>query len=180
MVRHCNRHQRIYVANQLMDTFFGTFWKILCWERISFWNIDWKMLFLGTFFIVNPMQNQVRSIKWHSAINRSMRSPIGHPWWSISAFKAAFCWLEFWTFYLKFYTVSLCWKTVWVGSFCKLHTFIIFHTVIFSQSYKISFIYFTNWLNAGALLQLAEPDWWNWSQDEDNILGLADRLCHTT
>jgi len=25
-------------------------------------------------YLVNPMQNQVRSTKWHSAINRSMRS----------------------------------------------------------------------------------------------------------
>ena len=36
-------------------------------------------------YLVNPMQNQTRSTKWHSAINRS-----------ISAFKATFFWLEFW------------------------------------------------------------------------------------
>jgi len=30
---------------------------------------------------VNPMHNQTQSTKWHSAINRSMRST-----WSISAF----------------------------------------------------------------------------------------------
>jgi len=35
-------------------------------------------------------------------------------------------------------------------------------------------------LNAGALLQLAEPDWLNWSHDKDYILELADRLCHKT
>jgi len=35
-------------------------------------------------------------------------------------------------------------------------------------------------LNAGALLQLAEPDWLNWSHCKDYILGLADRLCHIT
>ena len=54
--------------------------------------------------------------------------------------------------------------------------------MISSQSYKICFLYFTNWLNAGALLQLAEPDWLNWSHDnyKDYILGLADRLYHTT
>jgi len=34
-------------------------------------------------------------------------------------------------------------------------------------------------LNAGALLQLAEPEWLNWSHDKDYILGLADRLCHS-
>ena len=44
----------------------------------------------------------------------------------------------------------------------------------------ISFLYFTNWLNAWALLQLAEPDWLNWSHDKDYILGLADRLCNLT
>jgi len=33
-------------------------------------------------------------------------------------------------------------------------------------------------LNAGALLQLAEPGWLNWPHDIDYILGLADRLCH--
>jgi len=43
-------------------------------------------------------------------------------------------WLEFWTFYLKCYAVNLCWKTAWVSSFCKLHSFTIFHTVIYSQS----------------------------------------------
>jgi len=35
-------------------------------------------------------------------------------------------------------------------------------------------------LNSGALLQLAEPKWLNWSHDKDYILGLADRLCHIT
>jgi len=35
-------------------------------------------------------------------------------------------------------------------------------------------------LNAGALLQLAEPDWLNWSQDKDYILGLADHLWRIT
>jgi len=35
-------------------------------------------------------------------------------------------------------------------------------------------------LNAGALLELTEPDWLNWSHDKDYILGLADRLCHIT
>jgi len=35
-------------------------------------------------------------------------------------------------------------------------------------------------LNSGALLQLAEPDWLNWSHDKDYILGLGDRLCRTT
>jgi len=38
-------------------------------------------------------------------------------------------------------------------------------------------------LNSGAFLQLAEPDWLNWSHDnyKDYILGLlADRLCHKT
>jgi len=35
-------------------------------------------------------------------------------------------------------------------------------------------------LNAGALLQLSEPDWLNWSHDNDYILGLADHLCHIT
>jgi len=37
-------------------------------------------------------------------------------------------------------------------------------------------------LNAGALLQLAEPGWLNWSHDNymDYILGLVNRLCHTT
>jgi len=34
-----------------------------------------------------------------------------------------------------------------------------FDTVIYSQFYKIYFLYFTNWLNAKALLSLAEPDW---------------------
>jgi len=36
--------------------------------------------------------------------------------------------------------------------FCTLHTFTIFYAVIYSQSYKIYFFYFENWLNAGALL----------------------------
>jgi len=35
-------------------------------------------------------------------------------------------------------------------------------------------------LNAGALLQSAEPDWLNWSHDKDYIIGLADHLCHIT
>jgi len=35
-------------------------------------------------------------------------------------------------------------------------------------------------LNAGALLQLAEPDWLILSHDKDYILRLADRLCHIT
>jgi len=35
-------------------------------------------------------------------------------------------------------------------------------------------------LNAEALLQLAEPDWLNWSHDNDYILGLVDLLCHIT
>jgi len=35
-------------------------------------------------------------------------------------------------------------------------------------------------LNAGALLQLAKPEWLNWSHDKDSILELADRLCHIT
>jgi len=35
-------------------------------------------------------------------------------------------------------------------------------------------------LNAGALLQLAEPEWLNWSHDKDYVLGLADRLWHIT
>jgi len=33
--------------------------------------------------------------------------PVGHIW-SISVFKVHFFWLEFWTFYLKFYTVNIC------------------------------------------------------------------------
>jgi len=35
-------------------------------------------------------------------------------------------------------------------------------------------------LNAGVHLQLAEPDWLNWSHDKDYITGLVDRLCHIT
>jgi len=35
-------------------------------------------------------------------------------------------------------------------------------------------------LNAAALLQLTEPGWLNWSHDKGYILGLVDRLCHTT
>jgi len=37
-------------------------------------------------------------------------------------------------------------------------------------------------LNAGDLLQLAEPDWLNWSDNnyKDYNLGLADLLCHIT
>jgi len=34
-------------------------------------------------------------------------------------------------------------------------------------------------LIAGALLQVAEPDWLNWSHDKDYILGSAGRFCHT-
>jgi len=30
------------------------------------------------------------------------------PPWSISVFELHFFWLEFWTFFLKFYTVNLC------------------------------------------------------------------------
>jgi len=47
----------------------------------------------------------------------------------------------------------------------------------YSQCYKIYLLYFTNRLNAGALLPLAEPDWLIWSHSKDYILGLADRLC---
>ena len=42
------------------------------------------------------------------------------------------------------------------------------------------FLYFTYLLNAEALLQLAEPDWLNWSHDKEYILGLADRPCYIT
>jgi len=35
-------------------------------------------------------------------------------------------------------------------------------------------------LNAATLLPLTEPDWLNWSHNKDYILGLAERLCHTT
>jgi len=38
------------------------------------------------------------------------------------------------------------------------YSFSIFCTVIYSQCYKINFLYFTNLLNAEALLPLAEPD----------------------
>jgi len=81
--------------------------------------------------------------------------PVGHPW-SISVFKLHFLLVEFWTLYLKFYAVNLCWKTVSVCSFCNLHSFTIFYTVIYSQCCKIYFLYFINWLDAGALLQLAD------------------------
>ena len=40
--------------------------------------------------------------------------------------------------------------------FFKLHTFTIFYTMIYSQCNKIYFLCFINWLNAGALLQLAD------------------------
>jgi len=55
--------------------------------------------------LVHSVQNQRRSTKWHSAINLSMRSTCLPPW-SISVFKLRFLWLEFWTFFLKFYTVN--------------------------------------------------------------------------
>jgi len=34
--------------------------------------------------------------------------------------------------------------------------------------------------SAGAIFTLAEPDWLNWSQDKDDMLGLMYRLCHVT
>jgi len=60
---------------------------------------------------------------------------VGHPW-SISVFKLHFFCLDFWTLFLKFYTVNFCWKTVWICSFWKLHTFTIFYTVIYSRVAK--------------------------------------------
>jgi len=45
---------------------------------------------------------------------------------------------------------------VTVSTKSLLHSFTIIYTVIYSQGYKIYFLYFINWLNAGALLQLAD------------------------
>ena len=97
----------MWPTNWYLDTFFGTFWKILCWERISFWNIDWKMFFLSILSL--SIQCKIRCDR-PSDTQRSIGrcdGPIGHPWSIISAFKATFFWLEFWTFYLNFYTVHL-------------------------------------------------------------------------
>jgi len=67
----------------------------------------------------------------------------------ISVFQLHFFWLEFWTFFLilRFYAVILCLKTVRVCSFCKLHSFTIFSTVIYFQCYKMfCFILPTDWM----------------------------------
>ena len=55
------------------------------WWIIFMYFLEYCLKNLLFRYLVNPMQNQTRSIKWHSAINRS-----------ISAFKATFFWLEFW------------------------------------------------------------------------------------
>jgi len=136
VVSHHKRHQRIYVTNQLMDNFY-VFSDILI-EKCSFYAACQFNAKLGAIDQVT-LDDQ----------------PVGQTW-SISMFKLHFFWLEFWTFFLKFYAVNLCKKTVWVCSFCKLHRFTIFYTIIYSQCYKIYFLSFINWLNAGTLLQLAD------------------------
>jgi len=163
MVIHHKRHKIIYMTNQLIVNFYELSGIFI--EKCSF--------YAACQF---SMQNLVQSTKWHWAINWLMQSTC---WPPLVYFSVCISfWLEFWTFYLKFYAVNLCWKTVWVCSFCKLHSFTIFYTVIYSQCYKIYFLYFINWLNAGAL----GISWcrWNWSYDKDYILGLADLLCHIT
>ena len=78
-IGHCNRRISVisatateeypwyigYVTNQLMDTFMNF---------LEYWSKN--VLFR---YLVNPMQNQARSTKWHLAINRSMRSTYWPP-----------------------------------------------------------------------------------------------------
>ena len=81
----------------------------------TFWNFDWKFFLLGILSIQCKIRRDRTIVNWLST--GQCDRPVGHPW-SISAFTIHFFWLEFWTFYLKFYTVNE--KTVWICSVCKL------------------------------------------------------------
>jgi len=76
--------------------------------------------------------------------------------WSISGFKLHFLLFRVLNILPQVLCSQPLLKDIWVCSFCKLHSFTVFYTVIYSQCYKIYFLYFINWLNAGALLQLAD------------------------
>jgi len=55
-------------------------------------------------YLVKSMQNQAWSTKWEVTLgNRAVEllPPLVY-------FSVHFFWLEFWTFFLKFYTVNLC------------------------------------------------------------------------
>jgi len=74
MISHVKWHQRIYVTNQLIDNFYVLSGILI--EKCSFFRQ-----------VVISMQNQVQSTKWHSAINRLMRSNCWPPlvYFSVSA-----------------------------------------------------------------------------------------------
>jgi len=51
MLSYCNRHQRIYMTNQLMDSFYVGYLLEYCLKNVLF------------RYLVNLMQNQTRSTK---------------------------------------------------------------------------------------------------------------------
>jgi len=128
--------------------------------------------------LVNSMQNQVQSTKWHKSTKWPSwcDQPVGHPW-SISVFKLHFFWLEFWTFYLKLYAVNLAKRqfefVVFVSCIVSLY-FILWSTL--SVTKYILFYQLIEYWSSFAI------SWcrWNWSYDKDYIFGLVDLLCHIT
>jgi len=58
------------------------------------------MFFFGIFRPFNAKSDAINQV---TLADR----PVCHPW-SISVFKLHVFWLEFWTFCLKFYTISFC------------------------------------------------------------------------
>jgi len=63
------------------------------------------MFFLGSLSIQCKIRCNWPCDTWWST--SWYDQPVGQPW-SISVFKLHFLWLEFWTFYLKFFAVSFC------------------------------------------------------------------------
>jgi len=63
------------------------------------------MLLLSNLSIQRKIRrNRPSDTQWPTG---RCNQPVGHPW-STSVFKLHFFWLQFWTFYLKFYALNLC------------------------------------------------------------------------
>jgi len=86
------------IRGQAIDRWF------LC--RPTFWNIDWKMFFFGILSIQCKFRCN-RPSDTRRSFNRLMLSTFWPPLVYFSVSCISF-WLEFWAFYLKFYTANLC------------------------------------------------------------------------
>jgi len=126
-----------------------TNWWIIFMYFLKYWlkNVLFRHLSIQCKIRCNRLSDTRQSTVW-------CHQRFGHPW-SVSVFKLHFLLVRI----LNILPQVLCSQPLlkdWVCSFCKLHSFTIFYTMVYSQCYKTYFLCFINWLNAGALLQLAD------------------------